>query len=61
MLKICGIVMIVCGIILLVIPANKLYDPSKVTTEEEQNKVVKGMRTSAIIFLVLGILFAFVF
>ena len=60
-MKICGIIMIVCSIILLVFPKNKLYDPTKVTTEEEQNKVVKGMRTSAIIFLVLGILFAFVF
>ena len=53
--------MIVCSIILLVFPKNKLYDPSKVTTEEEQNKVVKGMRTSALIFLVLGRLFTFVF
>lgn len=61
MLKICGIVMIVCGIILLVIPANKLYDPTKVTSEEEQKTVVKKMRTSAIIFFILGILFAFVF
>ena len=60
-MKICGIIMIVCSIVLLVFPKNRMYDPAKVTTEEEQNNVVKKMRTSAIIFLILGILFAFVF
>ena len=54
-----SIIMICCGLILLFMPKNKLYNPQKIKTQEEINKIIKSTRTSAIIFLVLGLLFLF--
>lgn len=61
MIKICGIIMVICGLVMLLIPKNKLYNPEKVKTQEEVDKIIKNSRTSAIIFVVLGLLFLFIY
>lgn len=61
MIQICGIIMVVCGIITLLIPKDKLVNSKKVLTEEEKNKTIKKSKLSAIIFIVLGLLFIFIY
>lgn len=61
MIQICGIIMVVCGIITLLIPKDKLINSKKVLTEEEKNKTIKKSKLSAIIFIVLGLLFIFIY
>ena len=61
MIKICGIIMVVCGIITLLLPKDKLINSKKIITEEEKNKTIKKSKLSALIFIILGILFIFVY
>lgn len=61
MIKICGIIMVVCGIITLLLPKDKLINSKKIITEEEKNKTIKKSKLAALIFIILGILFIFVY
>lgn len=61
MIKICGIIMVVCGIITLLLHKDKLINSKKIITEEEKNKTIKKSKLSALIFIILGILFIFVY
>lgn len=61
MIQICGIIMVVCGIITLLLPKDKLINSKKVITEEEKDKIVKKSRLSALIFIILGVLFIFIY
>lgn len=60
MIQICGIIMVVCGIITLLLPKDKLINSKKVITEAEKDKIVKKSRLSALIFITLGVLFIFI-
>ncbi len=60
MIQICGIIMVVCGIITLLLPKDKLINSKKVITEAEKDKIVKKSRLSALIFIILGVLFIFI-
>lgn len=61
MIQICGIIMVVCGIITLLLPKDKLINSKKVITEAEKDKIVKKYRLSALIFIILGVLFIFIY
>lgn len=61
MIKICGIIMVVCGIITLLLPKNKLISSKKIITDAEKDKIVKKSRLSALIFIILGVLFIFIY
>lgn len=61
MIQICGIIMVVCGIITLLLPKDKLINSKKVITEAEKDKIVKKSRLSALIFIILGVLFIFIY
>lgn len=53
-------VMFICGLISLVIPKEKLYNPEKVKTEQDKEKVIKQTRTMGIIFIIVALIFVFV-
>lgn len=61
MLQICGIIMVVCGIITLLLPKDKLVNSKKLITDEKKDKIVKKLRLSALIFIILGLLFIFIY
>lgn len=61
MLKICAVIELICGLILLLMPKNKLYKPEKVKTQDEANKIIKNFRNMSIILIIMGLLFLFVF
>lgn len=61
MIKICGIIMVVCGIITLLLPKDKLISSKKIITDAEKDKIVKKSRLSALIFIILGVLFIFIY
>ncbi len=53
-------VMAICGLLLLVLPKKHLYNPKKVTTEEEIKKVVNSFRIVGVILLIGSIFYYFV-
>ena len=53
-------VMVVCGLLLLVLPKKYLYNPEKVSTEEEIKNVVVRFRIVGAILLVGAIFYYFV-
>lgn len=57
---VCSIGMLVCGLIMLVLPKDKLYNPKKLKTQDEINKVIKESRRAGIIAIIVGLLFLFV-
>ncbi len=52
--------MVVCGLLLLVLPKKYLYNPEKVSTEEEIKNVVVRFRIVGAILLVGAIFYYFV-
>lgn len=59
-LFICSIVMIICGILFLVLPADKLIKEEKLKNGQTKEDAVKTYRRSAILFIIVGIIFLLV-
>lgn len=53
-------VMLICGVISLVLPKEKLYNPEKVKSEQDKEKVIKQTRTMGIVFIIVALIFVFV-
>ena len=58
-LFICGIVLILCGILFLALPKQYLVNEKNIKPGQTEDQAVKNYRIIAVVFLILGIIFIF--
>ena len=54
------LVLLICGLLLLVIPEDKLVNKNKLKPNQDTKQVAKQTRTMGIIFIGLAVLFFFI-